>query len=336
MLVRLIVRRLLFLVLVLFGLSIVTFSLSHIVPGDPARLMAGPRASKSAVDKIREKYGLNDPLPVQYVDYVKGVVRLDFGDSFTSRRPVKQDLQRYLPATAELALYAFLFSTVVGVPLGILSAVRRNRWPDHVARFISISGLALPVFWLAIMAQFVFFGKLGWLPDGERLPIGVDPPRTITSLYTIDALLTGNWEVLRIAVSHLAMPVLVLAYGSLAVITRMVRGGMLEVLNQDYIRTARAKGIIRRRVILGHALKNALLPTVTSLGLQIGLLLSGAFLVEIVFSWPGIGRYAVEAIQRLDYNATMATTLIIALVFVLMNLFVDILYLFLDPRISYA
>ncbi|MDQ3466689.1 MAG: ABC transporter permease [Chloroflexota bacterium] len=331
-----IVRRLLFLVLVLFGLSIVTFSLSHIVPGDPARLMAGPRASKSAVDKIREKYGLNDPLPVQYVDYVKGVVRLDFGDSFTSRRPVKQDLQRYLPATAELALYAFLFSTVVGVPLGILSAVRRNRWPDHVARFISISGLALPVFWLAIMAQFVFFGKLGWLPDGERLPIGVDPPRTITSLYTIDALLTGNWEVLRIAVSHLAMPVLVLAYGSLAVITRMVRGGMLEVLNQDYIRTARAKGIIQRRVILGHALKNALLPTVTSLGLQIGLLLSGAFLVEIVFSWPGIGRYAVEAIQRLDYNATMATTLIIALVFVLMNLFVDILYLFLDPRISYA
>jgi len=336
MLVRLIVRRLLFLVLVLFGLSIVTFSLSHIVPGDPARLMAGPRASKSAVDKIREKYGLNDPLPVQYVDYVKGVVRLDFGDSFTSRRPVKQDLQRYLPATAELALYAFLFSTVVGVPLGILSAVRRNRWPDHVARFISISGLALPVFWLAIMAQFVFFGKLGWLPDGERLPIGVDPPRTITSLYTIDALLTGNWEVLRIAVSHLAMPVLVLAYGSLAVITRMVRGGMLEVLNQDYIRTARAKGIIQRRVILGHALKNALLPTVTSLGLQIGLLLSGAFLVEIVFSWPGIGRYAVEAIQRLDYNATMATTPIIALVFVLMNLFVDILYLFLDPRISYA
>lgn len=336
MLVRLIVRRLLFLVLVLFGLSIVTFSLSHIVPGDPARLMAGPRASKSAVDKIREKYGLNDPLPVQYVDYLKGVVRLDFGDSFTSRRPVKQDLQRYLPATAELALYAFLFSTVVGVPLGMLSAVRRNRWPDHVARFISISGLALPVFWLAIMAQFVFFGKLGWLPDGERLPISVDPPRTITSLYTIDALLTGNWEVLRIAVSHLAMPVLVLAYGSLAVITRMVRGGMLEVLNQDYIRTARAKGIIQRRVILGHALKNALLPTVTSLGLQIGLLLSGAFLVEIVFSWPGIGRYAVEAIQRLDYNATMATTLIIALVFVLMNLFVDILYLFLDPRISYA
>jgi len=336
MLVRLIVRRLLFLVLVLFGLSLVTFALSHVVPGDPARLMAGPRASTSAVEKIRERYGLNDPLPVQYVDYVKGVVRLDFGDSFTSRRPVREDLQRYLPATVELALYAFLVSTVVGVPLGVLSAVRRDKWPDHVARFVSISGLALPVFWLAIMAQFLFFGKLGWLPDGERLPIGVDPPRTITSLYTVDALLTGDWAVLRTALTHLILPVAVLAYGSRAVITRMVRGGMLEVLNQDYIRTARAKGVAQRTVVVGHALKNALLPTVTSLGLQVGLLLSGAFLVEIVFSWPGIGRYAVEAIQRLDYNATMATTLVVALIFVLMNLIVDVLYLFLDPRISYA
>jgi peptide/nickel transport system permease protein len=336
MLVRLIIRRLLFLVLVLFGLSVVTFSLSHVVPGDPARLMAGPRASKTAVNKIRERYGLNDPLPVQYVHYVQGITRLDFGDSFTSRRPVRDDLKRYLPATAELSLYAFILSTLIGIPLGVLSAVRRDQWPDHLARFVSISGLALPVFWLAIMAQFVFFGKLGWLPDGERLPIGVDPPRTITSLYTVDALLTGNWPVLRTAVAHLALPVVVLAYGSLAVVTRMVRGGMLEVLNQDYIRTARAKGIAQRSVVLGHALKNALLPTVTSLGLQIGLLLSGAFLVEIVFSWPGIGRYAVDAIQRLDYNATMATTLVIAFIFVLMNLLVDILYLFLDPRISYS
>ena len=336
MLVRLIIRRLLFLVVVLFGLSVITFALSHIVPGDPARLMAGPRANKSAVDKIRERYGLNDPLPVQYVHYVTGVVRLDFGDSFTSRRPVKEDLRRYLPATVELALYAFLVSTLVGIPLGLLSAVQRDRWPDHLARFVSISGLALPVFWLAIMAQFLFFGKLGWFPDGERLPISVEPPRTITSLYTVDALLTRNWGVFRTALAHLVLPVAVLAYGSLAVITRMVRGGMLEVLSQDYIRTARAKGVTQRRVVIGHALKNALLPTVTSLGLQVGLLLSGAFLVEIVFSRPGIGRYAVEAIQRLDYNATMATTLIIALIFVVMNLVVDVLYLFLDPRISYS
>lgn len=335
MLVRLIVRRLFFLVFVLFGLSLITFGLSHIVPGDPARLMAGPRASKSAVAKIREKYGLDDPVPVQYVNYVQGIFRGDLGTSFTTRRPVLDDLKRYLPATIELGLVAFTLSTLIGIPLGVLSSVKRDKFPDHVARFISISGLALPVFWLAIMAQFIFFGKLGWLPDGARIPIGTDPPPNVTGLYTIDSLLAGDWGLFKLSLTHLILPATVLAYGSLAVITRMVRGGMLEVLNQDYIRTARAKGITPNGVIYGHALKNAMLPTVTSLGLQIGLLLSGAFLVEIVFSWPGIGRYAVEAIQRLDYNATMATTLIIALIFVLMNLVVDILYLFLDPRISY-
>lgn len=335
MLARLIVRRLIFLVFVLFGLSLITFGLSHVVPGDPARLMAGPRASKSAVAKIREKYGLDDPLPQQYFAYLQGLTRGDLGTSFTTRRPVSEDLKRYLPATIELGAVAFVISTLVGIPLGVISSVKRDKLPDHIARFISISGLALPVFWLAIMAQFIFFGRLGWLPDGARIPIGTDPPPTITGLYTIDSVIAGDWELFRLSLVHLIMPALVLAYGSLAVITRMVRGGMLEVLGQDYIRTARAKGIAPNSVVFGHALKNAMLPTVTSLGLQVGLLLSGAFLVEIVFSWPGVGRYAVEAIQRLDYNATMATTLVIALVFVLMNLLVDILYLFLDPRISY-
>ena len=273
---------------------------------------------------------------MQYVNYVKDLARFDLGESTATRQPVRSDLGRYLPATIELALFAFVLATLVGVPLGIISAVRRNTLVDHVSRFVSITGLALPVFWLALMGQFFFSGKLGWVPAGERLPFNVDPPRGITSLYTVDALLTGEWEVLGTALRHLALPAVVLAYGSLAVITRMVRGGMLEVLNQDYIRTARAKGIVQRRIVLGHALKNALLPTVTSLGLQVGLLLSGAFLVEIVFSWPGVGRYAVTAITKIDYNATMATALVIAVIFVLMNLIVDILYLFLDPRISYA
>jgi peptide/nickel transport system permease protein len=334
--VRLIIRRLLFLVLVLFGLSLITFTLSHLVPADPARLIAGPRASKSAVAKVRHEYGLDQPVYKQYVDYVEGVVRLDFGKSFTSRRPVKEDLGRFLPATVELGLYAFALAALVGIPLGVASAVKRDSFVDHVSRFVSISGLALPVFWLALMTQFLFFGKLGWLPDGERLPVEVDPPRSITRLYAIDALVTGNWHVFKIAVEHLAMPVVVLAYGSLAVVTRMVRGGMLEVLNQDYIRTARAKGLAPNAVVIKHALKNALLPTVTSLGLQVGLLFSGAFLVEIVFSWPGIGRYTVKATENIDYNAIMATTLIIAVIFVVVNLFVDILYLFLDPRISYS
>lgn len=336
MIVRLIVRRLLFLVLVLFGLSVITFTLSRIVPADPARMMAGPRASKATVDKIREQYGLNDPAPVQYINYVKGVAQFDFGTSFSSRKPVSDDLGRRLPATLELGLWAFILATVIGLPLGVASAVKRDSWLDTISRFISISGLALPVFWLALMVQFFFFGKLNILPDGQRLPIGVDPPREITSLYSIDALLAGDFDLFWLVVKHLAMPVCVLAYGSLAVVTRMVRGSMIEVLNKDFIRTARAKGLMNNTVVLRHALKNALLPAVTSLGLQVGLLLSGAFLVELVFSWPGIGSYSVQAVLNVDYNAMMATTLIIALIFVLMNLVVDILYLFLDPRIEYS
>lgn len=336
MIVRLIVRRLLFLVLVLFGLSVITFTLSRIVPADPARMMAGPRASKATVEKIRERYGLNDPAPVQYVNYVKGVVQLDFGTSFSTRKPVSDDLGRRLPATLELGLWAFVLATVIGLPLGVASAVKRDSWIDTLSRFVSISGLALPVFWLALMVQFLFFGKLDVLPDGQRLPIGVDPPREITTLYSVDALLTGDFDLLWLVIKHLLMPVCVLAYGSLAVVTRMVRGSMIEVLNRDYIRTARAKGLMNNTVILRHALKNALLPAVTSLGLQVGLLLSGAFLVELVFSWPGIGSYSVQAVLNVDYNAMMATTLIIALIFVMMNLVVDILYLFLDPRIQYS
>jgi peptide/nickel transport system permease protein len=333
---RLVIRRLLFMLLVLFGISLITFSLSHLVPANPARLMAGPRASAEAVAKIEEDYGLNEPLPQQYLDYISGVVQLDFGRSFTSRKPVSEDLGRYLPATIELGLYAFLLSTLIGVPLGVASAVRRDSFIDHLSRFISITGLALPVFWLALMLQFIFFGKLGILPDGRRLPDSVDPPEAVTRLYTIDAFLAGEWDTFVTSMEHLILPVFVLAYGSLAVTTRMVRGGMLEVLNQDYIRTARAKGLAQSNVVRRHALKNALLPAVTSIGLQVGLLFSGAFLVEIVFSWPGIGRYAVNAILQIDYNAIMATTLIIAFLFVVVNLVVDILYLFLDPRINYS
>jgi peptide/nickel transport system permease protein len=336
MVARLIVRRIAFMVFVLFGLSLITFTLSHLVPANPARLIAGPRASEETVAKIEVEYGLDQPLPRQYLDYMTGVLTLDFGRSFSSRKPVSEDLGRYLPATIELGLYAFLISTLVGIPLGVASAVRRDTWIDHVSRFISITGLALPVFWLALVLQFIFFGKLGILPDGRRLPDSVDPPPAVTRLYTIDALIAGEWSTFLTSWKHLILPVFVLAYGSLAVTTRMVRGGMLEVLNQDYIRTARAKGVAERTVVRGHALKNALLPAVTSIGLQIGLLLSGAFLVEIVFSWPGIGRYAVNAILQIDYNAIMATTLVIAVIFVVVNLLTDIMYLFLDPRISYA
>ncbi len=336
MFVQLVARRLISVVFVLIGLSIITFTLSHIVPADPARLIAGPRASKSTVALIRHEYGLDRPLYVQYLSYIKGVATLDFGTSLSTLRPVRSDLGRYLPATAELGLSAITLAIVLGIPLGIISAIRPNSIIDYLGRVISVAGLAIPVFWLALMFQFLFFARLGWLPDGQRLPVSVSPPRAITHLYTVDALLTGNFPLFVTAAKHLAMPAIVLAFSTLPVITRMVRAGMLEVMGLDYIRTARAKGMRERTTVLKHALKNALLPVITVIGMQVGILFSGDILVEIIFSWPGIGRYAIAGITSFDYNAIMAVTLIIGFIYVIMNMLVDILYLFLDPRISYA
>ncbi len=333
MVMHLIVRRLFFLVFVLLALSVITFTLMYLVPSDPARNIAGPRASPAAVELIREEYGLNDPVLTRYFKYISGVARLDFGQSLSSRRPVTDDLKRYLPATAELALGSILFATVIGVPLGVISAVKKNTPIDAAGRVIAVLGLSMPSFWLAILLQFVFFARLGLLPDGQRLPIGVDPPRTITTLYTVDSLLTLNFSTFWIALQHLIMPVFVLGFIALAPITRMIRSAMLEVLNQDYVRTARAKGLNNNLVITRHALKNALLPVVTVTGLQLGLLLSGTLLVEIVFSWPGIGRYAFQAIQNQDPNSLISVTLIIGFGYVIANLLVDVVYIFLDPRI---
>jgi ABC-type dipeptide/oligopeptide/nickel transport system permease component len=333
MVIHLIIRRLFFLVFVILALSIVTFTLMYLVPSDPARNIAGPRASPAAVQVIREEYGLDKPVVERYITYMSGVVRLDFGQSLGSRRPVTEDLKRYLPATLELALGAITFAVVLGVPLGVISAVRKNSAIDALGRVVAVLGLSMPSFWLAIMLQFIFFARLGWLPDGQRLPIGVDPPTTITTLYTVDALLTLNFSVFFTALKHLAMPVFVLGFISLAPVTRMIRSAMLEVLNQDYVRTARAKGLKNNLVITRHALKNALLPAVTVTGLQLGLLLSGTVLVEIVFSWPGIGRYAFQAIQNQDPNSLISVTLIIGFGYVLANMIVDIAYIFLDPRI---
>jgi ABC-type dipeptide/oligopeptide/nickel transport system permease component len=333
MVIHLIIRRLFFLVFVMLALSIVTFTLMYLVPSDPARNIAGPRASPAAVQVIREEYGLDRPVVERYITYMSGVVRLDFGQSLGSRRPVTEDLKRYLPATLELALGAITFAIVLGVPLGVISAVRKNSAIDALGRVVAVLGLSMPSFWLAIMLQFIFFARLGWLPDGQRLPIGVDPPTTITTLYTVDALLTLNFDVFFTALKHLAMPVFVLGFISLAPVTRMIRSAMLEVLNQDYVRTARAKGLKNNLVITRHALKNALLPAVTVTGLQLGLLLSGTVLVEIVFSWPGIGRYAFQAIQNQDPNSLISVTLIIGFGYVLANMIVDIAYIFLDPRI---
>jgi peptide/nickel transport system permease protein len=334
MILHLVVRRLFFLVFVLVALSMITFALTHVVPRDSARLIAGPRASESELQIIRAEYGLDQPLHRQYVNYMSGVVRLDLGRSLTSRRPVSEDLARYLPASIELGLYSIVIAVAFGVPLGIIASVRRNSAADMFSRVLAILGQSMPPFWLALIIQFVFFAKLGWFPDGQRLPTGIEPPATITSLYTIDALLRGDFGLFLTALHHLILPAFVLGFAAMAIVTRMVRSGMLEVLGQDYIRTARAKGLSPNIIVRRHALKNALLPAVTVIGLQIGLLMAGTVLVEIIFSWPGIGRYAYQSIQNFDYRSVISVTLVIGAIYVFINLLVDIAYILLDPRIK--
>lgn len=330
-----IVRRLAFLVLVLFGISIITFFLSHVVPTDPLRLYAGPRASAATIRLLRHQLGFDLPLWQQYLRYAGGILHGDFGYSLLSHRSVSSDLHDYLPATLELTLAAIVFVLVIGIPLGVVSAVWPGSIVDQVGRVLSTTGVALPAFWLGLMAQLLLFDWLGWFPAGGRLSANVTPPPHITGLYTVDSLLAGNLPLFAQSVWHLLLPAAVLGYGSLAVLTRQVRASMLEVLPLEYIRTARAKGLSRFRVTIRHALRNALLPATTVMGLQVGFLLGGALLVEDVFSWPGIGRYATLATLALDYNAIMGVTIVAAAIYVLVNLAVDLLYLALDPRISY-
>ncbi|MDB5076079.1 MAG: dipeptide transport system permease protein dppB, partial [Chloroflexi bacterium] len=320
MFLPLIMRRLAFLVLVLLGLALITFFLSHVVPADPARLYAGPRASAAAVAQIRHQFGLDLPIPEQFFNYVKNLLGGDFGYSLTTHRAVSADLVDKIPATIELTLVAIFLVLLIGIPLGVLSAVKPGSVMDHVGRAVSITGVALPAFWLGLMAQLVLFDQLGWLPSGGRLDPALTPPTHITGLYTVDSLLTGNLPIFAQSIYNLILPAAVLGFGSLAVLTRQIRASMLEVLAQDYVRTAKAKGLVRLRVIVRHALRNALLPATTVMGLQIGNLLGGALLVEEVFAWPGIGRYATDATLTFDYNAVMGVTLIAAFIYVLVNL----------------
>jgi peptide/nickel transport system permease protein len=315
---------------------VLTFFISHVVPADPARLAAGPHASTEQVQQLRQKLGLDQSLPKQYWMYMSGLVRGDFGYSLFSRRPVAEDLKDYFPATVELTAAAMLICLIVGIPLGVLSAVHKDGWLDHLGRVVCIGGVGIPIFWLALLFQLFFYRWLDVVPVGGRIAPGLSPPQTITGLYTLDSLLTGNWPVLGNSLSYLILPAITLAFASLAWVARVTRISMLETLGQDYVRTARGKGLAERSVIYVHALRNALIPTVTLVGLQTGALLAGAFLVEIIFSWPGIGYYTVNAIMAMDFNAIMSTTLLVAVVYTIANLVVDILYVALDPRIKYT
>lgn len=330
---QLVARRIALLALVLLGVSLLTFLISHAIPGDPARLLAGQRASDEVVAQIRRTHGLDQPLPVQYVRYMSGLLKGDLGRSIRTGRPVSEDLARFFPATLELVATALTVAVIIGVPLGVWSAARQNSWVDHVSRGVSVAGVSMPLFWLGVVALTVLYGRLGWLPGSGRLsPFGL-PPSPVTGFYTVDALIARDWATFTDAVRHLVLPAACLAFVHVGLVARQVRANVLEVLRQDYIRTAQAYGVPPRRMLYRHALRNSLVPMVTVVGLALGDLLAGAVVTETIFSWPGMGSYVVDSIAFLDFPAIMGFTLLVATGYTLINLLVDLLALKLDPRI---
>jgi peptide/nickel transport system permease protein len=327
-------RRTAALIPVLVGVSVVVFLFLHLIPGDPASAMLGDHATPDAIARLRAAYGLEQPWPTQYALFVGHLLQGDLGRSIRSNTPVTTELAQRFPATAELTLVAMLIAVLVGIPAGIISATRRGSLFDHASMVVALAGVSMPIFWLGLMLAWFFGVQLKWLPFSARLDTGARFT-PITNLLLLDALVRADWGIFIQTVRHLALPALALSTVPMAIIARMTRGAMLEVMSQDFVRTARAKGLRDRVVIGGHALKNALLPVVTIVGLQVGALLSGAILTETIFSWPGIGRWVYESIQSRDYPVVQAMTLIIALIFVVANLLVDLSYAWLDPRVRY-
>jgi peptide/nickel transport system permease protein len=329
------IRRLISLVFVLIGMSLLTFVISHMIPADPARAVAGPNASGEAIENIRKRMGLDRPLHEQYFAYLRRLLQGDLGESIEGYRPVRDEVRRRVPASLELALFSLLISVPTGLLLGVISSLRPGGVMDAIVRAMATLGMSIPIFVTALLAQLILYARLGWLPAAGRIDAGIGPPMTITGLYLLDSLLTGNGPAFASALKYIIAPALTLAVGGLGGLTRITRSSMLEVLHQDYIRTARAKGLRERRVLVRHALKSAMVPIVTVIGLQLASLMAWVFLVELVFAWPGIGRFAVHAILTLDFNAVMGVTLVFSLVYVLINFGVDMVYVLFDPRIQY-
>ncbi|HUV72751.1 MAG TPA: ABC transporter permease [Anaerolineae bacterium] len=329
-----IIRRLLSLIPTLFGVSIIVFLFLRMIPGDPALALAGEHATDANVERIREEFGLNKPLPEQYITYMGKVLRGDLGRSILSRRPITDEIRVRFPATLELSICALIVALVVGLPAGIISATKRNSRIDNIAMVGSLLGISMPIFWLGLMLNWFFAVRLGWLPSVTRLDSSIDLQR-ITNLIIVDSILTGNGEALLNGIKHLILPAVALGTIPMAIIARMTRSAMLEVLEQDYVRTARAKGLAERVVTFKHALKNAMLPVITILGLQVGVLLSGAVLTETIFAWPGIGRWLYLSILSRDYPIVQGMALFITSLFLVVNLLVDLSYALVDPRIRY-
>ncbi|MCT2536071.1 ABC transporter permease [Aquibacillus koreensis] len=328
------IRRLLQLIPVLFGMTLLVFFIVHAIPGNPAQVMLGQHATEESVQKLTNELGLNEPWYIQYINYLQNLVTGDLGDSIRTGAPIVEELWPYLAATMELSVVAMIFAVFIGVNAGIISAWFQNKWIDYVAMFVALIGISVPIFWLGLMQQWLFAVELGWFaPTGRedaRAPI--DP---ITHFFLIDTLIQGDWDGFVETVRRLVLPATALGTFSGAFIARMTRSSMLEVMRSDYIRTARSKGMKMIKVVYKHALKNSIIPVLTVVGLQMGLLLGGAVLTETIFGWPGIGRYIYDAIQFRDYPVVQSGILIVALFFVLINLCVDLLYSVVDPRIKY-
>lgn len=315
--------------------TLVIFLIANTVPGDPVLAQLGDIAAsnKQFVAEWRHRYGLDLPLWERYFVFLKGLLNGDLGISIATQRPVLDDIAQYAPATVELATLGFLLTIFVGIPLGIIAAVRRDSWVDHVARLISLIGVSSPTFWLAFIALAVFYGGLEIAPGPGRLdPIAL-PPATVTGLYLVDTVLAGDWSGFGDALAHLVLPSIVLAATTIGLITRTTRASMLESMQQDYVRMARAKGLGESRIVIGHVLPNALIPVVTLGGLAYANLLTGAVMTETIFSWPGLGRYTFRSAAALDFPAIMGITLIVAVTYLVINLLIDISYALLDPRV---
>jgi peptide/nickel transport system permease protein len=325
-------KRTLLLIPSLLGVTVMVFVVSHVVPADPVGIALGPEATQEQISAMREAWGLNQPLYVQYGIFLKNLVQGDLGYSLVSKRAVTEELGYYFPATFELTTASMVLSLILGILVGIVSAVHRNRLFDHLTRSYCLFGISMPVFWLGLLLLLLFYVKLGWLPGGGRIADGVQVER-ISGLLILDSLLTGNWEALGSSLVHLVLPAFCLSSSFLATISRIARSSVLQVIREDYIRTARAKGVPEFLVMGKHVLRNSLLPVITISGILYGQLLGGAVLTETIFSWPGMGRYVVRSILYLDFQPILGFTVVVAVLYALANLVVDLLYSVVNPQI---
>jgi peptide/nickel transport system permease protein len=330
---RYVLQRLLAIVAILIGVTVVTFCIAQVIPADPAVNLAGEFATNDQVAQIRKDTGLDRPLLIQYGLYVERLVQGDFGVSLFTQQPVSTELTNRFGATFDLATAAMILALLIGIPAGIAGAVWRNSPIDHLARLLALLGTAMPIFWLGLLLVRVFYTGLHWFPASGRYALELTPPPTVTHSLLVDSILAGDWKMLGSATSHLALPALTLGIMGAGLLARVMRASMLDVLGREFVVTARAKGLTHRRIIGIHALRNAMLPTVTVIGITYGALLGGAVLTETIFSWPGLGLYAVESMNHLDFPAVMGVVIVITVVYVLANLIVDLMYGWLDPRV---